>query len=555
MEIVGLVLGLLLAVVVSAFTVRLLPVRIPAPMLQMLIGVCFYYAGFQVAFDSHLFLLLFIPPLLFLDGWRIPKGAFFRDWRPILALATGLVVFTVIGVGLFVHWLIPAVPLAVAFALAAILSPTDPVAVGAMTAGSPLPSRLMHILEGEALLNDATGLVCFSFAVQAALTGHFSPASASLSFALVAGGGAVVGIGVTWLIGRLNGVLVKRAGEEPATQILITLLMPFAAYSAAEHLHVSGILAAAVAGIAMHYGELAGRPQATTRMQRNAVWDTVQATLNGIIFVLLGQQLPDLLDGLPQAAIATGAGSALRLCGYLAAITLALVALRFFWVWAAMHLTVLRRARQGKQSTKPSTRMLAITATAGVRGAITLAGILTLPELTKDGSPFPARSVAIFLAFGVIVFSLLLASIGLPLLTRELEAALPEGAIVNAKLRARSEAGARVAAAEAALRRLEHLIAEPATSAEVANARAEAGMHLVEAYRRRLDYGDPHESENEARRVAEAERELHLQALAAERDELYRLRMARGIDDDVHRALIREVDLVEASLSSVAAAH
>jgi CPA1 family monovalent cation:H+ antiporter len=552
-DVVASILGLLLAVVISAFAARLLPVRIPAPILQMVIGVGFSYAGFQVGFDSHLFLLLFIPPLLFLDGWRIPKGAFFRDWRPILALATGLVVFTVVGVGLFVHWLIPAVPLAVAFALAAILSPTDPVAVGAMTSGTPLPSRLMHILEGEALLNDATGLVCFSFAVQAAITGHFSVASASLSFAAIAGGGAAVGIGVTWAIGRLNAMLVKRTGEEPATQILISLLMPFAAYSVAEHLHVSGILAAAVAGIAMHYGELAGRPQAATRMQRNAVWDTVQATLNGVIFVLLGEQLPDLLEDLPEAAQATGAGGALRLCGYLAAITLMLVALRFFWVWAAMHLTLMQRARQGRPSSKPPTRMLAITATAGVRGAITLAGILTLPEIARDGVPFPARNVAIFLAFGVIVFSLLFAAIGLPLLTRGLKASLPDAA-QGALTRAHSEANARIATAEAALRRLEHLIAEPAESSELASALAEAGLHLVEAYRRRLDYGDPHESETEARRVATAERHLRLQALAAERDELYRLRLTRSIDDDVHQALIREVDLMEASLS-VAGGH
>jgi CPA1 family monovalent cation:H+ antiporter len=129
---------LLLAVVVSCFASRLLPIKVPSPLLQMAMGAGFYYAGFEVEFQPHLFLLLFIPPLLFLDGWRIPKGALFHDWRPILALAIGLVVFTVVGIGLFVHWLIPAVPLAVAFALAAILSPTDPVAVGA---GSAAPSR------------------------------------------------------------------------------------------------------------------------------------------------------------------------------------------------------------------------------------------------------------------------------------------------------------------------------------------------------------------------------------------------------------------------------
>ncbi len=548
-QIVSLVLMLLLAVVVSCFASRLLPVKVPSPLLQMAIGAGFWYAGFEVEFEPHLFLLLFIPPLLFLDGWRIPKGALFRDWRPILALAIGLVVFTVVGVGLFVHWLIPAVPLAVAFALAAILSPTDPVAVGAMTANSPLPSRLMHILEGEALLNDATGLVCFSFALSAALTGNFSLASASLSFVLVAGGGAVVGVAVTWLIGALNRRLVRRTGEEPATQILISLLMPFAAYLVAEHLHLSGILAAAVAGIAMHYAELAGRPGAATRMQRNAVWDTVQATLNGIIFVLLGQQLPHHIERLPEAAAATGAGNALNLFGYLAAITVALVALRFAWVWVSMSFTVLRAARRGETRTRPPTRLLIVTATAGVRGAMTLAGILTLPLVMPNGAPFPARDVAVFIAMGVIVLSLLLASIALPILTRDLHG-LPGMGREGGAARRVNEATARVAAAEAALRRIDQALAEPADNPAAGIARTEAALHLFEAYRRRIDYGDAHEDVNAARAVVDAERQLRLYALSAERDELYRLRMDRGIDDDVHQSLLREIDLLEASLTT-----
>lgn len=550
MQIVTLVLGLLLAVVVSAFATRLSPLKLPAPLLQMAIGAGFYAVGFEVEFHSHLFLLLFIPPLLFLDGWRIPKGALFRDWRPILALAIGLVVFTVVGIGLFVHWLIPTVPLAVAFALAAILSPTDPVAVGAMTAASPLPSRLTHILEGEALLNDATGLVCFTFAVSAALTGQFSLAGAALSFVLVSGGGVLVGVGVTWAIGRLNRALIRRAGEEPATQILVSLLIPFATYLAAEHLHVSGILAAAVAGIAMHYGELAGRALATTRMQRSAVWDTVQTTLNGIIFVLLGQQLPHFVARLPQAAEAIGVQGAPVMFVYVSAITAALIALRFLWVWVAMHVTVLRAVRKGRQRRTAPTRVLAVTATAGVRGAITLAGILTLPLALPSGAPFPARDVVIFLAMGVILLSLLFATVALPILTRSLST-LP-GSHGGAAARRSSEANARTAAAEAAVRRLEGLLAEPATDADASVTRAEAAMHLLAAYRRRLEYGDPHEDENEARRVAIAERELHLHALQAEREELRRLRLDRGIDDDVHRALLREIDLVEASLTPAA---
>src|SRR5690606_15097819 len=228
-----------------------------------------------------------------------------------------LVVFTVVGMGWFIEWLVPAMPLAVAFALAAILSPTDPVAVAAMTHNSPLPPRLMHILEGESLLNDATGLVCFSFAVTAALTGHFSLAEASTTFVLVAGGGVVVGVAVTWLIGRANRLLVRRSGEDPGIQILVSLLIPFAAYLAAEHIHVSGILAGVVARIAVHYGELSGRPLASTRMQGSAGWDPVQTVLNGINLVPLGEQLPRMLRRLPEAAARSGSGNdAWHLLGY-----------------------------------------------------------------------------------------------------------------------------------------------------------------------------------------------------------------------------------------------
>lgn len=544
MPVVTMVLLFLLAVVVSGFIARLLPLKVPLPLLQIALGAGLSWIGFDVAFDPHLFLLLFIPPLLFLDGWRIPKGAFFRDWKPILALAIGLVVFTVVGMGWFIEWLVPAMPLAVAFALAAILSPTDPVAVAAMTHNAPLPPRLMHILEGESLLNDATGLVCFSFAVTAAMTGHFSLAGASVSFVLVAGGGVLVGMAVTWIIGRLNRLLVRRSGEDPGIQILVSLLIPFAAYLAAEHVHVSGILAAVVAGIAMHYGELSGRPLASTRMQRNAVWDTVQTALNGIIFVLLGEQLPRMLRSLPEAALASGSGNDVwHLLGYVVVITAALGALRFAWVWVAVRLTVFRASWRGEAQAMPQTRLLAIIATAGVRGAITLAGVLTLPLLLPDGTLFPAREVAIFLAMGVILLSLVIASVSLPLLTRGLTESLPEPG------RKDTEANARVAASEAAIRRIEKVVTEPLADQREVDVRAEAAVYLLDVYRRHLDYGDlSGENAEDMQRLAEAERRLRLVALDAERDELYRLRRAFAIDDVVHQKLVREIDLMEASL-------
>ena len=182
MSSIEVVLAMLLAVLASGYLVRVLPFSLPLPLAQIALGAVIagiFQRGVQL--DPHVFFLLFLPPLLFLDGWRIPKDGLFHDKGMILELALGLVLFTVIGMGFFIHWMIPAMPLPVAFALAAIVSPTDPVAVSSIAARVRIPKRLMHILEGESLLNDATGLVCFRFAVAAALTGGFSLASASAS--------------------------------------------------------------------------------------------------------------------------------------------------------------------------------------------------------------------------------------------------------------------------------------------------------------------------------------------------------------------------------------
>ncbi|CDL55281.1 Na+/H+ antiporter [Klebsiella pneumoniae] len=171
--------------------------------------------AFRSILTRIFFLLLFIPPLLFLDGWRIPKDAFFRDMKPILSLAIGLVMVTILGIGLFIHWLIPAITVAAGFALAAILSPTDPVAVSAMTASSPLPSRMAHILEGESLLNDASGLVAFNFAIAAVLTGSFSPGDAVVKFFLMASGASSV---ASWWCGSPANVITFWFGAPARSQ-------------------------------------------------------------------------------------------------------------------------------------------------------------------------------------------------------------------------------------------------------------------------------------------------------------------------------------------------
>jgi len=537
LEVVTLVLVLMLAVVVSGVISRALPWPIPIPLVQIGFGAIISIATQQgIELNPEVFFLLFLPPLLFLDGWRIPREELLKDGSTVLELALGLVLFTVVGMGLFIHWMIPSMPLPVAFALAAVVSPTDPIAVSAIAQRVPIPKRLMHILEGESLLNDASGLVCLRFAVAAALTGTFSLYDAGLTFLWLALGGIAIGVGVTWAITRVKDRISARYGEDTGSQVLISLLIPFAAYLAAEHLHCSGILAAVSAGLTMSVVETTGRAMATTRIRRNAVWDMIQFAANGTIFVLLGEQLPGILDRARDTVVMTGHHEVWWLAIYVVAINAGLAALRFIWVWASFKLTIFRSSTP---RTSPNWRIVAAMSFAGVRGAITLAGVLTLPFTTLDGGPFPARDLAIFLAMGVIIVSLVAASIGLPILLKDLEAPAEHGDRAQ-------EDEARNAAAEAAVAEIDrvlHALPEGRSDAPIYVAVADRIMDL---YRRRVE-GRSHLNEMDVSRgdYERIERELYLAAVKAERSELNRRVRARQLNSETARKLVRELDLAE----------
>jgi len=410
--------------------------------------------------------------------------------------------------------------------------------VSAITSRIPVPPRLMHIIEGESLLNDASGLVCFRFAVAAAVTGVFSPTQAALTFLWVALAGAGAGVAVTWAISRLHTFLLRRFGEDDGMPILINLLTPFGAYLAAEHIGASGILAAVAAGVTMSYVELGGSATPSTRIRRNVIWDALQFSLNGVMFVLLGEQLPDIARG---ALHPPGGGAPFDpwwLAGNALALSLGLVLLRFVWVWVSLRLTILNQRRLGQQVFKPRMRLILATSFAGVRGALTMAGVLTLPLVLEDGTPFPGRELAILLASAVIVVSLLLASVALPRLLRGLEVP-PEPSALQEEDRARHAAVlAAVDAVEQAAR--QHTGAD-------SEVQANASTTVVNLYRNRLrniQLGDGAGPDVHAAR--KAERDYRLTALRAERDTILRLGRRGEISDEAARKLLREIDLVEA---------
>lgn len=541
MHLIETVLLLLLAVVVSGSIARI--TRIALPLVQIGLGAAIVLiTGKTVDLEPDIFFLLFLPPLLFLDGWRIPKEDLFRDRAVILELALGLVLFTVVGLGFLIWWMIPEMPLPVAFALAAILSPTDPIAVQAIAARAPIPKRLMHILEGESLLNDATGLTCMRIAVAAATTGAFSIGHAVGTFAWLALVGVAVGVLVTMAISYAKSFVSRRWGEDVGAQILISLLIPFAAYLVSEELHASGILAAVAAGVTMSFterGGIAGQSMAMTRIRRSVVWDTVQFVANGIIFVILGEQMPSIMSRAAEVVAGTSRPEVWWLAVYVFGIVATLAALRFVWVWTSLKLTLFRRRHRGPPA-KVGLRLTMVMSLAGVRGAITLAGILTLPFALGDGSPMPSRNLAIFLAAGVIVVSLVLATFALPRLLKNVELP-PEPS------HEQEEDRGRVAAASAAIRAIEDASYAMAEGKPDPDLYSDIAGRIMETYRQRIETHTRTDEEDAAltRKMDDIERRLWLAGLAAEREELRRLLRARQLDEVTAKKLFRDVDLQE----------
>ena len=526
---------------------------VPLPLIQIGLGAAISWPqqGLHIAFDPELFLLLFIPPLLFADGWRIPKREFFALYKPILKLAFGLVLFTVIGLGYLIHWMIPEMPLTVAFALAAVVSPTDAVAVSAITRKLGMPPQTMHVLEGESLLNDASGLVALKFAVAATLTGLFSWTDVAKDFLWMALGGLGVGALIGWGFAVVRDRVTRKLGDVAATQmVLLLLLLPFAAYILGEQIGVSGILAAVAAGMTTNFADLNRSEFIAERMQLEGTWTMVEVAFNGAIFLLLGLQLPSIIGvTLQQAGHAWWI-----LVSQAAAISLALLVLRWVWLTVGVQSSLWRAHWEGKLVDRPSRLLTLATTLAGIRGAVTLAGALSVPLLLNNGLAFPGRELLIFLATGTIVFTLLIGSVGLPLVLRGLPPSSEPAS-------AREERHARLAACHAAIASmlLDKQQVESADPQWLAQYQESAGL-LTEEYRRRiglLDDPTPETPEAQAeapdvvrqrRQRYVVELELRQKALHVERDTLYAERQAQRINDESLRSLVAELDLAEVAL-------
>jgi CPA1 family monovalent cation:H+ antiporter len=521
---VELVLGLLM--VVAALVTLSSRFNLPYPILLVVGGLLLgFIPGLpRIQLAPDLIFLIFLPPLLYRDALTTSWRDFRADIRKISLLAVGLVLATTLGVGIVAHAVVPHLPWSVAFVLGAIVAPTDAVAASAVADGMSLPPRLLAILEGESLVNDATALVAYRFAVAAVATGTFSLFEAGGRLVLVTLGGVAVGLTVGWVVGQ-----VRRYLNDPAVENLISLLTGFAAYLPAEQLGVSGVIAAVSAGI--YLGRVSPRfasPQ--TRVQSTAMWEMTTFILNGLIFILIGLQLRGILAGTSDLSI-------LSLLCYAAVVSLTVVTMRFVWLFGYGFVPRLLFPQRYEDQPRPRWQYAAVLGWGGIRGVVSLAAALALPAATNAGGAFPSRSLVIFLTFSVLLVTLLGQGLTFPYLIRVLG--------VTADGRAeREEAKARLKAARAGMARLDQLAGEDWV-------RADAAESLRTRYQEQADHFRAHyegvDLDSEEEQV-EANRRLRRELLDAERGAVLRLRDEGYIADDILRRVQHDLDLASLRL-------
>ena len=543
MEIFFTILIMTLVVSLSGVAARILPFQIPLPLVQIAVGAMLAWPtfGLHVDFDPELFLVLFIPPLLFADGWKTPISEFLHHGREIIGLALALVLITVIGIGYLIYWLVPGIPLIPAFALAAVLSPTDAVALSGIVGEGRIPKKIMSIVQGEALMNDASGLVSLKFAVAVAMgTMVFTWGGASVEFLKVAVGGLIAGVAICWLYGKSLRLLSRWSGDDPATQTVL-LLLPFASYLIAEHLGVSGILAAVAAGMTITRSGIIRQAPLAMRLRANSVWQMLEFVFNGMVFLMLGLQLPDILQTSVDQAQADPNVELWMLFADIGLVYAALMIVRFGWLWIMQRFSKRLLKKKPLEFSNYSLRELLIASFAGVRGAITLAGVLSIPLFLTNGEPFPARYELVFIATGVILFSLLVGVVILPILLRGIDT-IDKGAHRRELQNARAVmAGAAIESLHKMEERLENE-SEENIDPELLK---EVSLRVIGNLRRRA------EGKNDLEHALFAEnleRRFRLTGLRAERAEVYHLRATQQISNETMQKLLHDLDLLEALL-------
>ncbi len=473
--------------------------------------------------EPDLVLVIFLPPLLYVAAFFADLRALRSDLRAISLLSIGLVLLTAVLVAVAARMALD-VPWAAAFALGGIRAPTDPIAATASMRRLGAPRRIVNVIEGESLVNDGTALVVYRAAVGAAVGGSFSLWGASAEFVLGIAGGIAVGIAIGWLIAE-----VRARIDDTPTEVTISLFTGYAAYLPAEQLHVSGVLAAVTAGIVL--GLRAPRiSTAQMRLQGYATWELVQFLLNGVLFVLIGLQLPHILDG-------TGDHSTAELLAYGAGFSAVVIGTRFLWLFTMPYVVRALDRRPQQMQRRVGWRQRVVSAWSGMRGGVSLAAALALPLETDAGAPFPERDLIIFIAFCVILVSLVVQGLTLPLLIRKL-GVTDDGGEEQEELRA------RLTAAKAALTELDALEEEGSIREDTLERMRNLYRYRKRRFAARAGRGEDEGFEDRALSYQQAVRRV----LDAQREAIVQLRNQGEISNEVMHRVERELDLEDTRL-------
>ena len=418
-------------VIIGSFLNKYIP-RIPAALFQIILGFLVSYLAIPLhfEFESEAFMAMIIAPLLFTDAYKASRSELWLYKKPIVYMAVGLVITTVVVVGYFINYIIPSISLGAAFALAAILSPTDAVAVKSITKGMKLPKGLMSILEGESLLNDAAGIVSFKIALASIITGTFSLSRSSREFFITAIGGMILGVLIGLIIVSIKLVNRKYLNTEPSILVIIQVILPVATYFIAEEFHLSGIIAVVFAGILLNFERYLRQGdsldnQAVVSISYNQ--DTISYVLNGFVFVLLGYLLPGIFRNMityPDLDVQTA-------MFYVILITIALIITRFTFVYifyvsfqqhtfkTSHNIVEFLKTRQLDVGNYSRFEYALITSLCGIHGTVTLATALMIPlTIGTTGEPFPLRNAILFIGSGVVLLSMIIGTIFLPLIIK-----------------------------------------------------------------------------------------------------------------------------------------
>lgn len=419
MHILEAVILLMTLVVFSNVVDHFVP-AVPVSLIQVVLGLAAaLIMRVTIPLETDWFLLLFIAPLLFNDGRRFPKRELWKLRGPILTNAIVLVFLTTILGGLLFHLIIPTMPFSVSFALAAILSPTDPVAVQSISKRAKLPEGILHIVSGESLINDASGLIAFKYAIAATVTGVFSVKAAAIDFVYISIMGFISGLAIMGLILLIENWLYRQGINDVIFSTVLQVTTPFVVYLVTEEfLHASGVIAVVAAGIIFHfYGTSPDRSQPELKLVSEKTWDIIIYTLNGIVFLILGIELPLATTNVIQNnKINTFAALGISFLAWLI-----LLAIRVAWIYAYQAVSSIRSRKIASIQTKlmPTFKAALLAGLSGVRGAVTMAGVLSIPMTVANGDSFPSRSLALFVAAGVIIISLVVATVTLPLISED----------------------------------------------------------------------------------------------------------------------------------------